>query len=109
MAALVEIEGRTFATATTMHMKTYRMIVREGADGEPLELVAKMASDLRAADFARQRIAADPRIREIEIWTGDTRLCRLQARGASAVPSAVQLGVVAENALLVERNATRRG
>ena len=92
-----------------MRMKSYRLVVRESADGEPLELVAELASDLRAADFARQRMAANPRIREIEIWSGEARLCRLQARGASPAASGVQLGIVAEDSLLVERNATRRG
>ena len=92
-----------------MKMKTYRLVVRESADDQPLELVTEMASDLRAADFARQRIAANPKILEIEIWSGETRLCRLTGRKAGAAASAVELGVVAEDPLLVECNASRRG
>ena len=87
-----------------MHMKTYRMILRENG-AEPLELVAEMVSDLRAVDFGRQRLAAYPRIQEIDIWAREGRLCRLQRAGASPV----QLGVVAEDTLLVERNTARRG
>lgn len=89
-----------------MLMNTYRMLVRENGGAEPLELTAEMISDLRAVDFARQRLAANPRILEIDVWTRERRLCRLQRPAAA---SAVQLGIVAEDALLVERKATRGG
>jgi hypothetical protein len=84
-------------------MKIYRMLVHECGGIAPVELTAEMVSDLRAVEFARQRLAAHPRLAEIEIWSGPGRLCRLQQR--APVPSAVQLGVVAEDALPVERNA----
>ena len=88
-----------------MLMNTYRMLVRENGGAEPLELTAEMISDLRAVDFARQRLAANPRILEIDVWARERRLCRLQRPAASSV----QLGIVAEDALLVERKATRGG
>lgn len=91
-----------------MYMKSYRMVVRDGG-GDPLELFAEMASDLRVTDFARQRMSADARIREIEIWSGQTRLCRVLGRDADVPASAIQFRVVAEDALLVEGNAARRG
>lgn len=82
-------------------MKIYRLLVHEQGGDAPLELTAEMVSDLRVVDFARQRLAAQPRLVEIEIWSGQGRLCRLQRRP----PSVVQLGVVPEDALPVERNA----
>jgi hypothetical protein len=84
-------------------MKIYRMLVHERDGGAPVELTAEMVSDLRAVDFARQRLAAQPRLVEIEIWSGQGRLCRLQRRPPG--PSAVQLGVVPEDPLPVEMNA----
>ena len=104
----MEAKGGRDAKATAMRMKTYRLVVRESAGGQPSELVTEMASDLRAADFARQRVAADPRILEIEIWSGEARLCRMQRRKDEVGASAVELGIVAEDALLVECNASRR-
>jgi hypothetical protein len=89
-------------------MKTYRMHVYERVGDQPVELIAEMVSDLRAVDFARQRICAYPRIVEIEIWSEQGRLCRLQRQCAEPGTSPVQLGVVAENALAVERNAAGR-
>jgi len=87
-------------------MKTYRMFVHERGCEHPIELIAEMKSDLRAVEFARQRIVAYPRISSIEIWSAATRICRVQAAGAEAAASAgVQLGVMAEDALRVERNA----
>jgi len=90
-------------------MKTYRMFVQERGGERPIELTAEMVSDLRVVDFARQRLAAQARVVEIEIWSGERRLCRLSRAEDQAATSAVQLGVVAENALLVERNAAGRG
>jgi len=92
-----------------MQMNTYRMLVRETGGAEPLELTAEMISDLRVVDFARQRLAADPRILEIDVWAREGRLCRLQRSTAAPLASAVQLGIVAEDALFVERKATRGG
>ena len=90
-------------------MKTYRMFVHERGCGQPLELIAEMKSDLRAVEFARQRIVAYPRIVSIEIWSGDDRVCRVQSCAAEFAPSAgVELGVVAKDSLPVERNATGR-
>jgi len=89
-------------------MKTYRMLVQERGGETPVELTAEMVSDLRVVDFARQRLAAQARILEIEIWSGERRLCRL-SRGGPEAPSAVQFGVVAEDAFSVERNAAGRG
>ena len=88
-----------------MQMKTYRMLVCGTSGAQRFELVAEMVSDLRAVDFARSRLAADPRIQEIDVWASEGRLCRLQRKDASAV----QLGVVPEDALFVEGNAARRG
>ncbi len=69
-------------------MKIYRMLVHERDGGAPVELTAEMVSDLRAVDFARQRLAAQPRLVEIEIWSGQGRLCRLQrARRRGRQPS----------------------
>ncbi|HWF78472.1 MAG TPA: hypothetical protein VN694_15000 [Caulobacteraceae bacterium] len=90
-------------------MKTYRMFVHERGSSQPFELIAQMKSDLRAVEFARQRIVAFPRILAIEIWSGESRVCRVQSRAAEAAASVgVELGVVAKDALLVERNATGR-
>jgi hypothetical protein len=85
-------------------MKIYRMLVHERGE-EPVELTAEMVSDLRAVDFARQRLAAQPRLAEIEIWSDQGRLCRLQRRAPGSGASPLQLGVVPEDALPVERNA----
>ena len=90
-------------------MKTYRMLVQERGGEMPVELTAEMVSDLRVVDFARQRLAAQARILDIEIWSGERRLCRLSRAEDAAAASAVQLGVMAEDALLVERNAAGRG
>lgn len=91
-------------------MKTYRMIVQERGGEAPALFTAEMVSDLRVVDFARQRLAAEARILQIEIWSGERRLCRLSRAGPeTAAASAVQLGIVAEDALLVERNAAGRG
>jgi hypothetical protein len=92
-----------------MAMKTYRMFVQERGAEKPIELTAEMVSDLRVVDFARQRLAAQAHILEIEIWSGERRLCRLCRAEDQAAISAVQLGVVAEDALSVERNAAGRG
>jgi hypothetical protein len=90
-------------------MKTYRMLVHERGCVQPIELIAEMKSDLRAVEFARQRIVAYPRILSIEIWSGSDRVCRVQSRAAElAASGGVELGVVAEDALLVERNAAGR-
>jgi hypothetical protein len=87
-------------------MKTYRMLVLETGCVQPIELIAEMSSDLRAVDFARQRIVAYPRIVSIEIWSALGRLCRLQRRnGEAAAPLPVELRIVAKDALLVEGNA----
>jgi hypothetical protein len=88
-------------------MKTYRMLVYERGCVQPIELIAEMKSDLRAVEFARERIVAYPRILTIEIWSGAERVCRVQAPGVAApAPSGgVELGVVAEDALAIERNA----
>jgi hypothetical protein len=73
-----------------------------------------MKGDLRAVEFARQRIVAYPRILSIEIWSGSDRVCRVQAPGAQTLSDAapasggVEFGVVAEDALAVERNAAGR-
>ena len=88
-------------------MKTYRMFVYERIGDQPVELITEMVSDLRAVEFARQRITAYPKIVAIEIWSGADRICRVQPRHAEPA-SAVQLGVVAEDALAVERNAAGR-
>ena len=90
-------------------MKTYRMQVYERGCVQPIELIAQMRGDLRAVEFARQRIVAYPRILSIEIWSGTDRVCRVQAPGAEAPASGgVELGVVAEDALAIERNAAGR-
>jgi hypothetical protein len=91
-------------------MKTYRMLVHERGCVQPVELIAEMKSDLRAVEFARQRIVAYPRILSIEIWSGPDRVCRVQSRAAEVAASggSVELGVVAKDSLLVERNATGR-
>lgn len=87
-------------------MKTYRMLVYERGCVQPVELIAQMKSDLRAVEFARDRIIAYPRIVTIEIWSGADRICRVQARAAEPAPSsAVEFGVVAKDPLPVERNA----
>lgn len=90
-------------------MKTYRMLVQERGAEAPTQLTAEMVSDLRVVDFARQRLCAQARIVEIEIWSGERRLCRLSRAEDQAAASAVQFGVVAENALVVECNAAGRG
>ena len=88
-------------------MKTYRMLVYERGCVQPIELIAQMKSDLRAVEFARERIVAYPRILTIEIWSRADRVCRVQAPGAEApVSGGVELGVVAEDSLAIERNAT---
>ncbi|HEX3407374.1 MAG TPA: hypothetical protein VHS81_09070 [Caulobacteraceae bacterium] len=89
-------------------MKTYRMFVHERGCVQPFELIAEMKSDLRAVEFARQRIVAYPRIVSIDIWSGDDRVCRVQAQGAEAASAGVELGVVAKDALRIERNAAGR-
>jgi hypothetical protein len=87
-------------------MKTYRMFVYERGCIQAIELIAEMKSDLRAVEFARERIVAYPRILTIEIWSGEDRICRVQAPGVGVAASAgVELGVMAEDPLLVERNA----
>jgi hypothetical protein len=85
------------------------MFVHEYGGDEPTQLTAEMVSDLRVVDFARQRLCGSPRILEIDIWSGERRLCRLQRDSANCGGSPVKLGVVAEDALLVERNAAGRG
>jgi hypothetical protein len=95
-------------------MKTYRMLVYERGCVQPVELIAQMKGDLRAVEFARQRIVAYPRILSIEIWSGSDRVCRVQAPGVQTLSDGapasggVELGVVAEDALAVERNAAGR-
>jgi hypothetical protein len=88
-------------------MKIYRMLVHERGCSQPVELITEMKSDLRAVEFASQRITAYPRIASIEIWSGPDRVCRVQAPAAEPAPSGVELGVVAKDSLSVERNATR--
>jgi hypothetical protein len=65
-------------------MKTYRMLVREFGCDRPFELIAQMRGDQRAADFARQRLSDYPRILQIEVWSGLSRLCRLERRDPDA-------------------------
>ena len=91
-------------------MKTYRMLVYEPGCVQPVELIAQMKSDLRAVEFARERIIAYPRIVTIEIWSGPDRICRVQPRVAEPAASsgAVEFGVVAKDPLPIERNATGR-
>ena len=86
-------------------MKTYRLLVLEAGCVQPFELIAEMKSDLRAVDFARQRLAAYPRIALIEVWSALGRLCRLQQNATAAGASGVELGVVAKDPLLVEGDA----
>jgi hypothetical protein len=86
-------------------MKTYRMFVHERGCVQPIELIAQMKSDLRAVEFARERIVAYPRILAIEIWSDEARVCRVQSSAAEAASVGVELRVVTEDALLVERNA----
>ncbi len=92
-------------------MKLYRMLVYETGCVQPIELIAQMASDRRAVDFARQRLTDYPRILAIEVWSGLCRLSRLQRRNAEACApgpsSRVELGIVAKDALPVECNAPR--
>ena len=65
-------------------MKTYQMRIRQLGWDRPMELIAEMRSDRRAIDFARQRLTEQPRILDIEVWSGLTQLCRLQRGGAQA-------------------------
>jgi hypothetical protein len=92
-------------------MNLYRMLVYETGCVQPVELIAQMASDGRAVDFARQRLTDYSRIQVIEVWSGLCRLSRLQRRNVEAgapVPSGrVELGIVAKDALLVESDAPR--
>jgi hypothetical protein len=56
-------------------MKTYRILVHDRRCAAPIELVAEMARDERAAEFARERWAASAHVTAIEVWSGPRRLC----------------------------------
>jgi hypothetical protein len=59
-------------------MKTYRILVHEGA-GAPVELAAEMGSDARVVQFARERLASSRKVTAIEVWSGPMKLCELGA------------------------------
>ena len=72
--------GVGFKKAATM--KTYRMLVREVGEAPPVELIAEMRTDGRAVDFAMSRLTEQPRILDLEVWSGVSRLARLQRQAA---------------------------
>lgn len=59
-------------------MKAYRVLVHDARDVEPVELIAELAHDRRAHEFARERLAASPYVLAIEVWRGAVKLCHLR-------------------------------
>lgn len=60
-------------------MKAYRVLVHDVRDADPIELMAELAHDRRAHEFARERLAASPYVRAIEVWRGLVKLCHLKS------------------------------
>jgi hypothetical protein len=58
-------------------MKAYKILVHDRRCDAPIELAAEMKHDARVVEFARDRLAASSHVAAIEVWSGATRLCRL--------------------------------
>ena len=65
-------------------MKAYRILVHDRRCGAPIELAAEMRHDARVVEFARDRLAASNHVASIEVWSGATRLCWLDAEQRKA-------------------------
>jgi hypothetical protein len=61
-------------------VKTYKILLKS-IDRDPVELIAELAHDRRARQFARERLESLPQFVAIEVWDGEARLCRLVAGG----------------------------
>jgi len=59
-------------------MKTYRILVHDARCAAPIELVAEMARDERAQQYARDQWSASANVEAIEVWSGPRRLCRFE-------------------------------
>jgi len=75
--------GQRGADVKLRLMKTYRILVHEGA-GAPVELAAEMSSDARVVEFARDRLASSRKVTVIEVWSGLVRLCQFGAEAPLA-------------------------
>lgn len=60
-------------------MKTYRILVHDRRNAAPIELVAEMARDARAQEFARERLASSADVAAIEVWSGPVKLCHFRS------------------------------
>ena len=60
-------------------MKTYRILVHDLGQSEPIVLAAELAGDRRAREFAHERLASSPDYAAVEVWDGAVRLCRVGA------------------------------
>ena len=62
-------------------MRAYRILVHDVRDTQPVELIAELAHDRRAHEFARERLSTSPYIRAIEVWRGLVKLCHIRTGG----------------------------
>jgi hypothetical protein len=59
-------------------MKSYRIVVHDRRESEPIELAAELGRDERAREIARERLASSPHFSAVELWRGPVKLCHLQ-------------------------------
>ena len=60
-------------------MKAYRVLVHDLRERAPIELTAELASDARANEFARERLASSASYMAIEVWRGEVKLLHLRS------------------------------
>ena len=67
-----------FETEGFFPMKSYRIVVHDRREREPIELAAELGRDERAHEVARERLASSPYFAAVELWRGPVKLCHLQ-------------------------------
>ena len=58
-------------------MQAYIILVHDNRRREPDVLVAEMARDERACEFARERLSSSSHHQAVEVWRGAVKLCHL--------------------------------
>jgi hypothetical protein len=69
-------------------VKTYTILVRDRGGRDPVCLLAELAHDTRAVDFARERLASSPRYVAIEVWRDGEQLFEARSEREARATSA---------------------
>jgi hypothetical protein len=65
-------------------VKTYTIVVHERRGREPMTLMAVLAHDARACEFALERLGAAGDVEAVEVWRNGAKLYQLSQADAFA-------------------------